>query len=229
MPVCACCVCARQYVMRACGVLRHLAPHGPLPCPPRLLRSMPVLLLLSSSSLSCAPPPTPLQDSGKIKLSRKSVLQADGVPAPPPSAADSGGDSGGSSPRGGGRGAPKAAPEEGKIYRGCRITQIMPFGAFVEVLPRVEGLVHVSEWSAAFTRNIADDAAIGDTVDVLVLEAPQGGKMRLSRKAVAAAEASAAAAGIPADGGGGAKGGVAAAVTGSDSDKENEDPVEVAV
>ncbi|KAL4853937.1 Polyribonucleotide nucleotidyltransferase [Chlorella vulgaris] len=170
-----------------------------------------------------------VQDSGKIKLSRKSVLQADGVPAPPPSAADSGGDSGGSSPRSGGRGAPKAVPEEGKVYRGCRITQIMPFGAFVEVLPRVEGLVHVSEWSAAFTRNIADDAAIGDTVDVLVLEAPQGGKMRLSRKAVAAAEAAAAAAGIPADSSGGAKGGVAAAVAGSDSDKENEDPVEVAV
>ena len=68
------------------------------------------------------PPPTRAQDGGKFKLSRKSVLLADGEVPPP---------------RAGGRGdAPEAGgemPEVGRIYRGCRIVQIMPFGAFVEV------------------------------------------------------------------------------------------------
>lgn len=59
------------------------------------------------------------------------------------------------------------------------------FGAFVEVAPKRDGLLHVSEWDVGRTANIADVVKEGDVVDVMVLEVAEGtGKIRLSRKAV---------------------------------------------
>uniref|UniRef100_A0A1D1ZYT7 polyribonucleotide nucleotidyltransferase n=3 Tax=Auxenochlorella protothecoides TaxID=3075 RepID=A0A1D1ZYT7_AUXPR len=78
-------------------------------------------------------------------------------------------------------------PERGRVYRGARVTQVLPFGALVEVAPRREGLLHLSEWAAPGApqpRLAADVAAVGDAVDVQILDVLDGGKLRLSRKAL---------------------------------------------
>lgn len=80
-------------------------------------------------------------------------------------------------------------PEVGRIYRASKVTGVAPFGAFVEVLPRREGLLHVSEWDVGRTESIADVAKEGDLVDVMVVEVQDGsGKIKLSRKAVLLAD-----------------------------------------
>ncbi|KAL4447781.1 hypothetical protein ABPG75_005000 [Micractinium tetrahymenae] len=131
-----------------------------------------------------------LQDGGKFKLSRKAVLQADGVAPPPPSEQKQ------QQRRGGGGGGPSAEvepPEIGRIYRGCRIVQIQPFGAFVQV-GRRDGLLRVAEWSTDYTTSIASEAKEGDRVDVMVTEVSADGKFKVSRKAVLLADAAATAA-----------------------------------
>jgi len=76
-------------------------------------------------------------------------------------------------------------PEAGQVYRGARVVQVAPFGAFVEIAPKREGLLHVSEWDVARTASIAEVVKEGDLVDVMVLEVAAGsGKIKLSRKAV---------------------------------------------
>ncbi|KAL4419131.1 hypothetical protein ABPG77_002644 [Micractinium sp. CCAP 211/92] len=145
-----------------------------------------------------------VQDGGKIKLSRKAVLQADGVPAPPPGEQQQrrgGGGNGG----GGGGGAGGEPPEIGRIYRGCRIVQIQPFGAFVQV-GRRDGLLRVAEWSTDFTQSISAEAKEGDLVDVMVTDVSADGKFKVSRKAVLLADAEAAAKGGDVDGAAGADG-----------------------
>ena len=76
-------------------------------------------------------------------------------------------------------------PETGRVYRGARVVQVAPFGAFVEVAPKRDGLLHVSEWDVTRTASIADVVKEGDLVDVMVMEVAEGtGKIKLSRKAV---------------------------------------------
>lgn len=76
-------------------------------------------------------------------------------------------------------------PEVGRVYRCARVVQVAPFGAFVEVAPKRDGLLHVSEWDVSRTASIADVVKEGDLVDVMVLEVAEGsGKIKLSRKAV---------------------------------------------
>lgn len=76
-------------------------------------------------------------------------------------------------------------PECGRVYRNARVVQVAPFGAFVEVAPKRDGLLHVSEWDVTRTASIADVVKEGDLVDVMVLEVAEGsGKIKLSRKAV---------------------------------------------
>ena len=76
-------------------------------------------------------------------------------------------------------------PEVGSVYRQARVVQVAPFGAFVEVAPKRDGLLHVSEWDFVRTASIADVVKEGDLVDVMVLEVAEGsGKIKLSRKAV---------------------------------------------
>jgi polyribonucleotide nucleotidyltransferase len=76
-------------------------------------------------------------------------------------------------------------PEIGRIYRNARVVQVAPFGAFVEVAPKRDGLLHVSEWDVDRTASITDVVKEGDRVDVMVLEVAEGtGKIKLSRKAV---------------------------------------------
>ena len=74
-------------------------------------------------------------------------------------------------------------PEIGKTYTG-KVKTTTAFGAFVEILPGVEGLVHISELQHGRTEKTEDVLKKGDTVTVKLLEIDDRGKMRLSRKAL---------------------------------------------
>jgi polyribonucleotide nucleotidyltransferase len=75
-----------------------------------------------------------------------------------------------------------AEVEVGKIYRGKVIT-VKDFGAFVEVLPGQEGLLHISELADYRVEKVEDICKEGDQVSVKVLDVDDRGKIRLSRKA----------------------------------------------
>jgi len=72
-------------------------------------------------------------------------------------------------------------PEVGKIYKG-KIKRIMNFGAFCEILPGKEGLIHVSELAGKFVKNVEDVVKLGDEVSVKVIEIDQQGRVNLSKK-----------------------------------------------
>ena len=74
-----------------------------------------------------------------------------------------------------------AEAEIGKIYRGT-VRRIMDFGAFVEILPGTDGLVHISELAPHRVRRVNDILKEGDEVMVKVLDIDKQGKIRLSRK-----------------------------------------------
>jgi len=71
----------------------------------------------------------------------------------------------------------------GQVYKG-KVTRIMNFGAFVEVLPGKEGLVHISELANRRVGKVEDVVKIGDEVTVKVIEIDNLGRINLSRKAV---------------------------------------------
>ena len=71
--------------------------------------------------------------------------------------------------------------EIGKLYLGT-VRKIMDFGAFVEVLPGTDGLVHISQLAHHRVRSVAEEVAEGDQIMVKVLEIDRQGKIRLSRK-----------------------------------------------
>ncbi len=75
-------------------------------------------------------------------------------------------------------------PEEGEEYMG-KVTSIMPYGAFVEILPGKEGLLHISEVDHKRLENLNGILKEGDPVKVKLLEVDRkSGKLRLSRKAL---------------------------------------------
>ena len=77
-----------------------------------------------------------------------------------------------------------AVPEVGQTYHG-KVVSILDFGAFVEILPGKEGLLHVSEIAWNKTENVADVLEVGQEVDVKLLEIDdKTGKMRLSMRAL---------------------------------------------
>jgi len=76
-----------------------------------------------------------------------------------------------------------AEAELGKAYKG-KVVKITDFGAFVEVLPNTQGLLHISEISHERVRNVTDVLAEGDVIDVKVLEIDRSGRIKLSRKAL---------------------------------------------
>jgi polyribonucleotide nucleotidyltransferase len=73
--------------------------------------------------------------------------------------------------------------EVGKIYNGT-VKKLMDFGAFVEILPKKEGLIHISNLAEERVRNVEDILAVGDRVKVKVLKIDKQGRIDLSRKAV---------------------------------------------
>ena len=77
-----------------------------------------------------------------------------------------------------------AVPEPGQVYHG-KVVSILEFGAFVEILPGKEGLLHVSEIAWNKTENVEDVLKVGDEIDVKLLEIDaKTGKMRLSMRAL---------------------------------------------
>ncbi len=72
-------------------------------------------------------------------------------------------------------------PEPGAIYKG-KVTRLMDFGAFVEIAPGKEGLVHISRLDVKRTEKVTDAVNVGDEVMVKVLEIDDKGRLNLSRR-----------------------------------------------
>lgn len=72
-------------------------------------------------------------------------------------------------------------PEVGKTYKG-KVSRIMNFGAFVEILPGKEGLLHISHIAHERVAKVEDVLNIGDEVEVKVTEIDEKGRVNLSRK-----------------------------------------------
>jgi polyribonucleotide nucleotidyltransferase len=71
----------------------------------------------------------------------------------------------------------------GKIYTG-RVTSITSFGAFVEIAPGVEGLLHISEIRDEPVKRVEDVISKGDSIEVKLLEIGHSGRIKLSHKAL---------------------------------------------
>jgi polyribonucleotide nucleotidyltransferase len=76
-----------------------------------------------------------------------------------------------------------ATPEAGKTYMG-KVVRIADFGAFVEIMPGVDGLLHVSEIALHRVKDVRDELKEGDQLLVKVISVEPSGKIRLSRKAL---------------------------------------------
>ncbi|MBW2575153.1 MAG: polyribonucleotide nucleotidyltransferase [Deltaproteobacteria bacterium] len=74
-------------------------------------------------------------------------------------------------------------PEVGEIYEG-KVVKIMDFGAFVQLMPGTDGLVHISQLADHRVNKVSDIVKEGDLIKVKVLEINRDGKIRLSHKAV---------------------------------------------
>ncbi len=91
-----------------------------------------------------------------------------------------------------------AEPEPGRKYKG-KVKTIQPFGAFVEILPGRDGLVHISELADHRVDKVEDVVHVGDEVEVLCLGVDPKGKVKLSMKALLPPKAEAPAEAAPAN------------------------------
>jgi polyribonucleotide nucleotidyltransferase len=73
--------------------------------------------------------------------------------------------------------------EIGRIYTG-KVVRVTDFGAFVEILPGVDGMVHISQLDTERVNKVEDVAKLGDEITVMVTDIDPQGKIRLSRQAV---------------------------------------------
>ncbi|PZS39663.1 MAG: polyribonucleotide nucleotidyltransferase, partial [Pseudonocardiales bacterium] len=73
--------------------------------------------------------------------------------------------------------------EVGKNYKG-KVVRIMPFGAFVQIMPNQDGLVHISQLAENRIDKVEDAVNVGDDIEVKVTEVDRQGRVNLSRKAV---------------------------------------------
>jgi polyribonucleotide nucleotidyltransferase len=75
-----------------------------------------------------------------------------------------------------------AIPEVGEIYKG-KVKNIQPFGAFIEIIPNQDGLLHISEIAWERLEKVEDALKVGDEVEVKLIEVdPKTGKLKLSRR-----------------------------------------------
>ena len=75
------------------------------------------------------------------------------------------------------------SPEIGRIYTG-KVVRIENFGAFVEILPGTDGLVHISQLDTERVNSVEDVVGMGDEITVMITDIDPMGKIRLSRQAV---------------------------------------------
>jgi len=78
-----------------------------------------------------------------------------------------------------------AVPEVGKIYKDVPVVSVMDFGAFVQIMPGKDGLVHVSEMKEERVEKPSDVVKEGDKVTVKLVEVDDRGRLKLSMKAAA--------------------------------------------
>ena len=90
-----------------------------------------------------------------------------------------------------------ATPKIGTRYTGT-VRSVRDFGAFIEILPGVEGLCHISELAEGYVGQVTDVVNVGDELEVVVINVDDRGKVKLSHKAIASGE-------IPSEDGGGAE------------------------
>ena len=76
-----------------------------------------------------------------------------------------------------------ASIEVGRIYDG-KVISIKEFGAFVEILPGTDGLVHISQLDSERVNKVEDVVSMGDEISVMITGIDDAGKIRLSRQAV---------------------------------------------
>ncbi|HBB80892.1 MAG TPA: polyribonucleotide nucleotidyltransferase, partial [Cryomorphaceae bacterium] len=72
-------------------------------------------------------------------------------------------------------------PTIGEVYEGI-VRGVQTYGAFVEIAPKIQGLLHISEIDWTRVKNVEDVLKEGDTISVKLLEVDKAGKMKLSRK-----------------------------------------------
>ena len=77
-------------------------------------------------------------------------------------------------------------PMVGRVYPNARVVSVKDFGAFVEILPGIEGLCHISELSDGFVKNVDSVCKVGDEIPVKLLAIDDQGRFKLSRKAALA-------------------------------------------
>ena len=76
-----------------------------------------------------------------------------------------------------------AEPEVGKIYEDCRVVSVLDFGAFVEILPGQEGLVHISRLPLKQGERVNKIIKIGEIIQVKVINIDDQGRIDLTPKA----------------------------------------------
>lgn len=108
-----------------------------------------------------------------------------------------------------------AIPEVGKTYLG-KVQRIVDFGAFIEILPGTDGLLHVSEIADYRVKDVRKELSEGDQLLVKVINIDPQGKVKLSRRAVLREQAGEEPEPAPAAGGGGGPGGDEARRRGND-------------
>jgi len=77
-------------------------------------------------------------------------------------------------------------PKVGRIYNQSKVVSVKDFGVFVEIIPGVEGLCHISELSEGYVKNVDDVCKVGDLIPVKLLSIDDQGRFKLSRKAALA-------------------------------------------
>jgi polyribonucleotide nucleotidyltransferase len=77
-------------------------------------------------------------------------------------------------------------PEVGRIYERAKVVSVKDFGVFVEIVPGVEGLCHISELSEGYVKNVEDVCKMGDLITVKLISIDDQGRLKLSRKAALA-------------------------------------------
>ncbi|MBW8041101.1 MAG: polyribonucleotide nucleotidyltransferase [Planctomycetes bacterium] len=77
-------------------------------------------------------------------------------------------------------------PKVGKIYQQSKVVSVKDFGVFVEIIPGIEGLCHISELSDGYVKSVDEVCKMGDMIPVKLVAIDDQGRLRLSRKAALA-------------------------------------------
>ena len=77
-------------------------------------------------------------------------------------------------------------PEVGRIYKDSKVVSVKDFGVFVEIVPGVEGLCHISELSEGYVKHVEDACKLGDLIHVKLISIDEQGRLKLSRRAAMA-------------------------------------------